>query len=125
MNKCFLLGRLGADVELKYTSSQMPFCNFTMATSEKYKDKDGNQKESTQWHKIVVWGKLAELCNQYLSKGRQCLVEGQIQTRSYDKDGEKRYITEIKAQNVQFLSGNSDVGEDNSGGEYSNNDIPF
>ncbi|MEX0798739.1 MAG: single-stranded DNA-binding protein [Bacteriovoracaceae bacterium] len=109
VNKVILLGRLGQDPELKYTPSGAAVCNFSMATSESWSDKNTGQKqEKTEWHRIVVWGKLAELCNQYLSKGRQAFVEGRIQTRSWeDKEGNKRYTTEINANTVQFIGGAS------------------
>jgi len=107
VNKVMLIGRLGGDVELKYTPSSQAVANFTMATSEKYTKKDGDVVENTQWHRIVVWGKLAELCNQYLRKGKQCFIEGSIQTRSWDnKEGVKQYVTEINARSVQFLDSN-------------------
>lgn len=105
VNKVIILGRLGQDPELKYTPSGAAVCNFSLATSESWTDKNSGQKnEKTEWHRIVVWGKLAELCNQYLSKGRQAFVEGKLQTRSWDdKDGNKRYTTEISATTVQFI----------------------
>ncbi len=108
VNKVIILGRLGQDPELKYTPSGAAVCNFSLATSETWTDKNSGQKnEKTEWHRIVVWGKLAELCNQYLSKGRQAFVEGKIQTRSWDdKDGNKRYTTEISASTVQFIGAN-------------------
>lgn len=108
VNKVLILGRLGQDPELKYTPSGAPVCNFSLATSETWNDKSGQKQERTEWHRIVVWGKMAELCNQYLSKGRQAFVEGSLQTRSWDgKDGTKRYTTEINARNVQFIGGAS------------------
>lgn len=104
INKVIILGRLGKDPELKYTPSGAAVCNFTVATSETWADKSGQKQEKTEWHRIVVWGKLGELCNQYLSKGRQVFVEGKIQTRSWDdQNGQKKYLTEINATNVQFL----------------------
>ncbi len=105
MNKAIILGRLGQDPELKHTPSGAAVCNFSVATSETWNDKTSGQKqEKTEWHNIVVWGKLAELCNQYLSKGRQALIEGRLQTRSWeDKEGNKRYTTEINASNIQFV----------------------
>ncbi len=107
MNKAIILGRLGQDPELKHTPSGAAVCNFSVATSETWNDKTSGQKqEKTEWHNIVVWGKLAELCNQYLSKGRQALIEGRLQTRSWeDKEGNKRYTTEINASNIQFVGG--------------------
>jgi single-strand DNA-binding protein len=106
VNKVILLGRLGQDPELKYTPGGSPVCNFSVATTESWTDKSGQKQEKTEWHRVVVWGKLAELCNQYLAKGRQCFLEGRLQTRSWDdKDGNKRYTTEIMASTVQFIGG--------------------
>ena len=106
VNKVMILGRLGQDPELKYTPSGTAVCNFSLATNEYWIDKAGNKQERTEWHRIVVWGKTGERCNQYLSKGRQAFVEGQIQTRSWEgQDGQKRYTTEIVARNVQFVGG--------------------
>ena len=106
------MGRLGQDPELKYTPSGAAVCNFSLATSENWTDKSGQKQERTEWHRIVVWGKLAELCNQYLAKGRQAYVEGRIQTRSWDdKDGNKRYTTEINANTVQFIGGRTDTAK--------------
>lgn len=108
VNKVILLGRLGQDPELKYTPSGSAVCNFSMATTEGWTDKSGQKQEKTEWHRIVVWGKLAELCNQYLAKGRQAFLEGKLQTRSWDdKEGNKRYTTEILASTVQFIGGAS------------------
>jgi len=121
INKVMLIGRLGQDPELKYTPSGSAVCNFSLATSESWTDKSGQKQEKTEWHRVVVWGKLAELCNQYLAKGRQAFIEGSLQTRSWEgQDGQKKYTTEINARNVQFLGGQSaDTGrkQDNSG-EY-------
>lgn len=112
INKVMIIGRLGQDPELKYTPSGAAVCNFTLATSESWADKSGQKQEKTEWHRVVVWGKLAELCNQYLGKGRQAYIEGSLQTRSWDaKDGTKRYITEINARNVQFLGSNANAGD--------------
>lgn len=108
VNKVILLGRLGQDPELKYTPGGSPVCNFSLATTESWTDKSGQKQEKTEWHRIVVWGKLAELCNQYLAKGRQAFLEGRLQTRDWtDKDGNKRYTTEILASTVQFIGGPS------------------
>lgn len=104
LNKVMIIGRLGQDPELKYTPGGAAVCNFSIATSESWTDKSGQKQEKTEWHRIVVWGKLAELCNQYLGKGRQAFVEGKLQTRAWeDKEGQKRYTTEIMANTVQFL----------------------
>ena len=112
VNKVILLGRLGQDPELKYTPAGAAVCNFSLATSENWTDKSGQKQERTEWHRVVVWGKLAELCNQYLSKGRQAFVEGRLQTRSWDdKQGQKRYTTEINATTVQFIGGQAQAGQ--------------
>lgn len=115
VNKVIILGRLGQDPEIKYTPSGAAVCNFSLATSETWNDKNSGQKqERTEWHRIVVWGKLAELCNQYLSKGRQAFVEGKLQTRAWDdKNGQKRYTTEINATTVQFIGGASTGASNN------------
>ena len=109
VNKVILLGRLGNDPELKCTPKGSSVCEFRMATRESWNDKSGQRQERTEWHRIVVWGKLSELCNQYLSKGRQCYVEGRLQTRSWEgKDGQKHYTTEVNASTVQFIGGPSE-----------------
>ena len=107
INKAILVGRLGSDPEVRYTPSGVAVANFNIATSEEWKDKDsGEKKERTEWHRIVAWSKLGEICGEYLSKGRQVYIEGRIQTRSWeDRDGNKRYTTEIVANDVQFLGG--------------------
>lgn len=114
VNKVILIGNLGADPELKYTPSQRPLCNLRIATTEVYKDKSGQRQEKTEWHRVTVWGDQAENCNKYLSKGRSVYVEGRLQTRSYDKDGQKHYATDVVADRVVFLGGGG--GEGRSGG---------
>jgi single-strand DNA-binding protein len=117
LNKVMVLGRLGQDPELKYTPSGTGVCNFSVATSENWNDKNGQKQERTEWHRIVVWGKLGELCNQYLAKGRQAFVEGRLQTRSWDdKNGQKKYTTEIVATSVQFIGGASDRSQASDSG---------
>ena len=104
VNKVILIGNLGRDPELRYTASGQGVANFTLATNERWRDKDGANQERTEWHRIVVWGKTAENCAQYLQKGRSVYVEGRLQTREWeDKEGNKRQTTEIVAQNVTFL----------------------
>ena len=104
INKVILIGRLGNDPEVRYTANGGAVANFSLATNESWTDKSGQKQERTEWHKVVAWSKLGELCGQYLSKGRQAFVEGRLQTRDWtDKEGNKRYTTEIIAQNVQFL----------------------
>ena len=116
VNKVILIGNLGSDPELRYTGSGTAVCNFSLATSESYKDRDGNQVENTEWHRIVAWARLAEICGEYLKKGRQVYIEGQLQTRQWeDKDGNTKYTTEIKAREMQMLGGRDDNG---GGGNY-------
>ncbi len=122
VNKVILVGHLGADPDMRYTPSGQGVCELRVATSESWNDKNGQRQERTEWHRIVVWGKRAEICSKYLSKGRQVYIEGRIQTRSYDdKDGNKRYITEVVASDVQFLGGGGgrDSGRPSSGPEPS------
>lgn len=108
VNKVILVGRLGQNPEVRYTPSGAAVANFSVATNESWTDKSGQKQERTEWHRVVVWGKLAELCSQYLSKGRQCYVEGRLQTRQWqDKDGQTKYTTEVQAQTIQFLGGAS------------------
>lgn len=118
VNKVILVGNLGKDPELRMTTSQFPICNFSLATGERKKDQSGNWVDHTEWHNIVVLGKSAQNCAQYLKKGKQVFIEGKIQTRKWqDKEGKDRYTTEILAGNVQFLSGARDGG----GASHSNN----
>jgi single-strand DNA-binding protein len=120
VNKVILIGNLGRDPELRYTQSGQAVANFSLATSENWNDKtSGERIERTEWHRIVAWGKTAELCSQYLSKGRTVYVEGRLQTREYeDKEGIKRRTTEIVASNVTFLGsrGGEGGGAPGSGG---------
>jgi len=111
VNKVILIGNLGRDPELRYTQGGQAVANFTLATTENWTDKSGERAERTEWHRIVVWGKLAELCAQYLNKGRTVYVEGRLQTREWeDRDGNKRQTTEINAQTVNFLGSGSGGG---------------
>jgi single-strand DNA-binding protein len=106
INKVILIGNLGADPELRYTTGGQAVAELRLATTRRWTAKDGSTQEDTQWHRVVVWGKTAENCKQYLSKGRQCYVEGRLQTRQWeDRDGNKRYTTEVVAMDVQFLGG--------------------
>lgn len=105
LNKVILIGRLGQDPELRYTATQQPVAQLSVATSDSYQ-KDGQKVETTEWHRVIVWGKQGENCGKYLAKGRSVCVEGKLQTRSWqDKDGQKRYSTEIVAHNVIFMDG--------------------
>ena len=111
LNKAMIIGNLGDDPELRYTQSGTPVANMSIATNRRWTDDNGQKQEKTEWHKVVVFGRQAETCEQYLSKGRQVYVEGRIQTRKWeDRDGNNRYTTEIVARNVQFLSGGSGGG---------------
>ena len=106
VNKVILVGNLGADPDMRYTPSGAGVCELRLATNESWTDRDGAKQERTEWHRIVVWGKRAEVCSKYLSKGRQVYIEGKIRTRSWeDKEGNKRWTTEIIANDVQFLGG--------------------
>ncbi len=135
LNKCMIIGNLGNDPELKYTQSGKAVANFNVAVSEKYKG-----KENTEWFKIVVWDKLAEICGEYLKKGSQVYLEGKIQTRSWeDRDGNKRYTTELVAFQMQMLSGREmsrgqdydnsgkeeSQGQSGQGNEPEDMDVPF
>jgi len=118
VNKVIIVGRLGTDPEVRYTNNGTAVTNFSVATSENWSDKEGNKQERTEWHRIVVWGKMGEICSQYLKKGRQVFLEGRIQTRSWeDKEGQKRYTTEIVAQNVQFLGNKEGTSTSATGGD--------
>ena len=140
VNKVILVGNLGKDPEVRFTPSGRAVARFPLATSEVWNDQEGQRQERTEWHNIVVWGKQAESCGQYLAKGRQVYIEGGIRTRQYDdKDGNRRYITEIIAQRVQFLGGGRGadssrgsvgeppppVGPGSGGGPADDDDIPF
>jgi len=107
VNKVILVGRLGRDPELKYTAGGTPFCRFSMATDEGWTDKNsGERQERTEWHNIVAWDRLAEICNQYLTKGRLVYIEGSLQTREWDdQDGNKRKTTEVRARDMVLLGG--------------------
>jgi len=116
-NRVIVVGRLGRDPELRYTPGGTPVANMPVATNEAYTDQEGNRQERTEWHRIVVFGKQAESCSQYLSKGRSCLVEGTLQTRKWqDQQGQDRYTTEIRAFRVVFLG---DQGQSYQGAQSS------
>jgi single-strand DNA-binding protein len=139
VNKCIIVGNLGADPELKYGQSGKPVCKLSVATNEVWKDKNGQKQEKTEWHRCTVFGDQAENCNKYLSKGRSVYVEGRLSTSSYDKDGQKHYSTEIIVDRVVFLGGKEEGGasgnrsERNGGGSEQrsrpapadDSDIPF
>lgn len=137
VNKVLLIGNLGRDAEVRYTTGGTAVANFTMATTDRWNDPaTGEKKERTEWHRIVVWGKQAEIAGEYLRKGRQVYVEGSLQTREWtDRDGNKKYTTEIRAQRFQMLGRRDDapasserqeapaVSEPDAG--YNEDDIPF
>ncbi len=116
VNKVILVGNLGRDPELRYTQSGQAVANFTLATTERFSNREGERQERTEWHRIVAWGRTAELCAQYLAKGRSVYIEGRLQTREWeDKEGQKRRTTEITAQTVQFLGGGRGPGGSDPG----------
>ena len=136
VNKVILIGRLGKDPEVRYTPDGTMVTNFNLATDEQRKDKNGEKIQRTEWHKIVTWGKLAEICGNYLVKGKLVFVEGRIQTRSWeDKEGVKRYTTEIIASNMQMLDskGQTKAGDTSFEADAANindgntplDDVPF
>jgi len=131
INKVILIGNLGGDPEVRYASSGVAVCNFTMATTRTYKDKQGERKDETEWHRVVAFGRTAEVCGEYLKKGRQVYIEGRLQTRKWqDKDGNDRWTTEVVTESMQML-GNR--GNDGGGGAQrgsssqgsSGNDDPY
>jgi single-strand DNA-binding protein len=137
VNKVILIGRLGKDPELKYTQGGTPVANFSIATDETWKDQSGEKQQRTEWHNIVAWKKLAEICGQYLTKGQQIFIEGKLQTRKWEADGRTNYKTEIVATNMTMLGKKDDNGggskkptndrepggDDNLG--ITDDDIPF
>ena len=141
INKVILVGRLGRDPEMKYTSGGTPFCRFSIATDDAWTDKrSGEKQERTEWHSIVVWDRLAEICNQYLTKGRLVYIEGSLQTREWDdKEGVKRKTTEVRARDMVMLGGGpggeggmpsrpdsgSGAAASSGGSTITDDDIPF
>ena len=117
VNKVILVGNVGRDPELRYTQSGQPVASFSIATNERFKDRDGNWKDRTEWHRIVAWARLAEICGEYLRKGSQVYVEGRIQTRDWeDKEGNKRQTTEVVALSMQMLGRRGEGGGAMMGG---------
>ncbi|GAG70798.1 unnamed protein product [marine sediment metagenome] len=137
VNKVILVGNLGIDPEVRHTKREQAVASFSLATSEKWTNKDGGKEEKTEWHRIVAWGKLGEICGEYLSKGKQVYIEGRLQTREWeDKEGNKRQTTEIVANNMTMLgqvggehsssSNSASSGSQTGGGdEFEDDDIPF
>ncbi len=120
INKVILIGNLGADPEIRYTQSGTPVASFSVATTERWKGHDGQQQEQTEWHRIVAWQRLAEICGEYLSKGSRVFIEGKLQTRKWqDKNGNDQYTTEIIAREMKMLSPrNAGSGGGGGGGSY-------
>ena len=111
VNKVIIVGNVGRDPEVRYTQSGRAVASFSVATSERFQDKDGQTQERTEWHRVVAWARLAEICGEYLRKGKQVYIEGRLQTRDWeDKDGHKRYTTEIIANTMQMLGRRGDDG---------------
>jgi single-strand DNA-binding protein len=110
VNKVTIIGNLGKDPETRYTQNGSAVTTFSVATTERWKDKNtGEMKEQTEWHRVVAWGKLAEICGEYLSKGRQVYIDGKLQTRQWEKDGVTRYTTEIVAKYMKMLGRREDL----------------
>jgi single-strand DNA-binding protein len=131
LNKVMLIGRLGADPEVRYTQSGTPVASFSIATSEQW-TKDGEREERTEWHRVVAWGRLGEVCGEYLTKGKLVYIEGKLHTRIWeDKDGVKRYVAEILSQKMQMLDragSNGNGSRKDEPPEYADsvdNDFPF
>lgn len=133
MNKVILAGTIGQDPEVRYTGNGTAVSNFSLATSERYKDADGNKQEKTEWHRIIAWGRLGEICSEYLAKGDRVLVHGKIQTRKWkDQAGVDRYNTEIVISDMEIMHKKDGASKSNqqdppgqSGYEGTGDDIPF
>lgn len=124
LNKVQIIGNLGKDPESKMTTTGKSVSNFSVALSERYKDKSGNWQDKTEWVNVVVWERLSELAAQYLKKGSRCYIEGRISTRSYDKDGVTKYITEVVGQELILLDGKPSTSEQATQ-PVADEDIPF
>ncbi|MBT0664223.1 single-stranded DNA-binding protein [Geobacter pelophilus] len=117
LNKVMLIGNLGKDPEVRYTTSGQAVASFSIATSEKFKNRNGEMEERTEWHNVVLWGRQAEIAGEYLAKGRTVFIEGRLQTRKWqDKDGRDRYTTEIVGDRMQMLGGKGEGSSGGSGG---------
>jgi single-strand DNA-binding protein len=124
INKVILIGNLGDAPEVRFTQDGTPAASFTVATTEKWKDKSGQAQEKTEWHNVVAWKRLAEICGEYLSKGSRVYIEGKLQTRKWqDKNGQDRYTTEIVANEMKMLS--TRAGQAAQGGHDTGDDVPF
>ncbi|QSV45442.1 single-stranded DNA-binding protein [Geobacter benzoatilyticus] len=131
LNKVLLIGNLGKDPEVRYTASGTAVASFSLATSEKFKNKEGEWEERTEWHNVTLWGRLAEIAGEYLAKGKTVFIEGRLQTRKWqDKDGKDRYTTEIVGEKMQMLSrkdgsNHEDPGQTHEGPGFPEGDDPF
>lgn len=126
VNKAIILGNLGRDPEVRYTSDGKAVTNFSVATTEKWRGRDGNSQERTEWHRVVVFDRLGEVCGEYLSKGSSVYVEGYLRTRSWDdREGNKRYTTEIVGRTVQFLSPRGESGRQSGGAPPAEDDFSY
>lgn len=137
VNKVILVGNLGRDPEVRYTKNGQAVATFSLATTERWTNKDGQREDKTEWHRIVAWGKLGEICGEYLTKGKQVYIEGRLQTRDWeDNDGNKRQTTEIVANNMTMLGQAGGAGQNRNAGEqpegpsggyddFEDDDIPF
>jgi len=124
VNKAILIGRLGKDPDVRYTPDGAMVTNFSLATDERWKDKSGEKVQKTEWHNVVSFGKMAEICGNYLEKGALVYIEGRIRTRSWEKDGIKRYTTEIVATDMKMLTPKGGYDQNQSGGSPED-DVPF
>ena len=134
MNKAMVIGNLGSDPEVRYTQNETPVATFSVASTERWKDSDGNKQERTEWHRVVAWGKLAEICGEHLHKGDKVFIEGKLRTRKWeDQEGIIRYTTEINARELEMLGGRQDgAGSPPNGNTVGDNveppmpdDVPF
>ena len=125
VNKVIIVGNLGRDVEVRHTPGGATVAKFSVATNEVWKDKNGQRQEHTEWHNVVAWGKLAEFCGSYLTKGRQVYIEGTLRTRQYDDEkGNRRYFTEVRAQTIQLLGPKPSGAAAEPGGPPEPHDFP-
>jgi single-strand DNA-binding protein len=125
VNKVILVGNLGRDAELRYTPGGAAIATLNLATTEVWNDKEGQRQEKTEWHRVILWGKQAETLNQYLQKGKQIYVEGRLQTRQWDdKEGNKRYTTEVRGDRVVLLSSGGGGGGGSRGGSSMRSEMP-
>ncbi len=129
MNKAMVIGNLGSDPEVRYTANQTPVATFSLASTERWKDGEGNRQEHTEWHRIVAWGRLAEICGEHLNRGDKVFIEGKLRTRKWtDREDITRFTTEIEARELEMLGGRQENGGSPPGDEVGPpmpEDIPF